>query len=298
MSFLPVHGEVLLWWCCAFSCVSCPMAGAVHVPTSGTCACTRINDVYRHNAGGGGGRFFRGKDLHHQARRRKHLYLRLQDHHWSGLLLEAAENRRQVRGLAGADGFLFTHAPVDCGSRSCLLFPLLTCTFCDDMGCQLWDVAGHEKFGSCVRAYYRYSMGALLSFDLTRESTMHRVEDVSASPPPFLSPPLPSLFPLMRIRGPSSPSQWKKSINEHVSLLSGHPIPMILLANKVRPCMIPCLGSGLVFLANEYPFPLPSHARSATLRMRSTFRMRTSTNSRGSKGLLLGSRPQPRKIST
>ena len=67
---------------------------------------------------------------------------------------------------------------------------------------QLWDVAGHEKFGSCVRAYYRYSMGALLSFDLTRESTMHRVED------------------------------WKKSINEHVSLLSGHPIPMILLANK------------------------------------------------------------------
>jgi small GTP-binding protein len=67
----------------------------------------------------------------------------------------------------------------------------------------LFDIAGHERFGSMLRLYYRHSAGAVVVFDVTRESTFDTVR------------------------------RWANDIDEKVHLADETPIPKILLANKV-----------------------------------------------------------------
>lgn len=67
---------------------------------------------------------------------------------------------------------------------------------------QLWDVAGHERFGTMTRVYYKYAIAAILVFDLSRPSTFDAV------------------------------AKWREDLNSKVALADGTPIPAILLANK------------------------------------------------------------------
>ncbi|KAL9658650.1 hypothetical protein ABK040_006186 [Willaertia magna] len=85
---------------------------------------------------------------------------------------------------------------------------------------QLWDIAGHERFGAMTRVYYKYAIAAVVCFDISRPSTLDNVK------------------------------KWRDDINSKVVLPNvdngniggngiggnhsgdGVPIPMILLANK------------------------------------------------------------------
>jgi Ras-related protein Rab-32 len=40
---------------------------------------------------------------------------------------------------------------------------------------QLWDVAGHERFGTMTRVYYRYAIAAIIVFDVSRPATFEAV---------------------------------------------------------------------------------------------------------------------------
>eukprot|EP01080_Neovahlkampfia_damariscottae_P010121 gene10121-2540_t len=71
---------------------------------------------------------------------------------------------------------------------------------------QLWDVAGHERFGGMTRIYYQHAIAAVVCFDISRPSTLENVK------------------------------KWIEDIRDKVELPNGKPIPMILLANK---CDIP-----------------------------------------------------------
>ncbi|XP_066246399.1 ras-related protein Rab-38-like [Euwallacea similis] len=66
----------------------------------------------------------------------------------------------------------------------------------------MWDIAGHERFGSLTGIFYRHSVGAALVFDLTRPDTFKSIE------------------------------KWILDLRKKVSLPGGQPIPTILLANK------------------------------------------------------------------
>jgi Ras-related protein Rab-32 len=67
---------------------------------------------------------------------------------------------------------------------------------------QLWDIAGHERFGHMTRVYYKSAIAAIICFDISRPSTLDNVK------------------------------KWKDDINDKVALPDGNPIPMILLATK------------------------------------------------------------------
>eukprot|EP01065_Artemidia_motanka_P024930 TRINITY_DN29860_c0_g1_i1.p1 TRINITY_DN29860_c0_g1~~TRINITY_DN29860_c0_g1_i1.p1 ORF type:complete len:240 (+),score=72.66 TRINITY_DN29860_c0_g1_i1:55-720(+) len=67
---------------------------------------------------------------------------------------------------------------------------------------QLWDVAGHERFGSMTRVYFKFAVAAAVVFDLTRPSTLE------------------------------SAKKWRSDINSKVALPNGEPVPMLLVANK------------------------------------------------------------------
>jgi Ras-related protein Rab-32 len=71
-----------------------------------------------------------------------------------------------------------------------------------DISIQLWDIAGHERFGSMTRIYYQYAIAAVVCFDISRPSTLDNVK------------------------------KWRDDINDKVTMPDGKPIPMILLANK------------------------------------------------------------------
>ncbi|XP_022912797.1 ras-related protein Rab-32-like [Onthophagus taurus] len=67
---------------------------------------------------------------------------------------------------------------------------------------QLWDIAGHERFGSLTSVYYRYAVGAAIVFDLTRPETFESV------------------------------TKWLNDLKDKISLPKGQNLPVILLANK------------------------------------------------------------------
>lgn len=74
---------------------------------------------------------------------------------------------------------------------------------------QLWDIAGHERFGCMTRVYYKYAVGAAIVFDLSRTATFQSVR------------------------------KWLKDLREKLTLADGEPVPIVLLANK---CDIPGYG--------------------------------------------------------
>eukprot|EP00041_Stephanoeca_diplocostata_P017460 m.351801 g.351801 ORF g.351801 m.351801 type:complete len:224 (+) comp20706_c0_seq3:216-887(+) len=67
---------------------------------------------------------------------------------------------------------------------------------------QLWDIAGHERFGHMTHVYYKYAIAAIIVFDLGRPATFESV------------------------------IKWQKDLNEKVMLANEDPVPTILLANK------------------------------------------------------------------
>jgi len=71
---------------------------------------------------------------------------------------------------------------------------------------QLWDVAGHERFGTMTRVYYKYAIAAIIVYDVSRPATFDAV------------------------------TKWRDDVNSKVVLANDDPIPLILLANK---CDIP-----------------------------------------------------------
>lgn len=71
-----------------------------------------------------------------------------------------------------------------------------------DVTLQIWDIAGHERFGTMTRVYYKFAIAGVLVFDLTREATFDAV------------------------------LKWKEDVNNKVVLANNQNIPLILLANK------------------------------------------------------------------
>lgn len=67
---------------------------------------------------------------------------------------------------------------------------------------QLWDIAGHERFGYMTRVYYKYATAAVIVFDLSRPATLQSV------------------------------LKWKADLCAKVSQPSGRPLPVLLVANK------------------------------------------------------------------
>ncbi|KAB0799298.1 hypothetical protein PPYR_07178 [Photinus pyralis] len=72
---------------------------------------------------------------------------------------------------------------------------------------QMWDISGHERFGSLTSVYYRYASAAAIVFDLTRPETFTSVE------------------------------KWLLDLRGKVELPNGQPLPIILLANKGDICL-------------------------------------------------------------
>jgi len=71
---------------------------------------------------------------------------------------------------------------------------------------QLWDVAGHERYGTMTSVYYKYAIAAIIVFDVSRPATFETV------------------------------LKWRADVNSKVMLPNKEPIPTLLLANK---CDIP-----------------------------------------------------------
>lgn len=67
---------------------------------------------------------------------------------------------------------------------------------------QLWDIAGHERFGYMTRVYYKYAIAAIIVYDLTRPATFDSI------------------------------LKWLSDVKDKVTLHDGQPVPVILLANK------------------------------------------------------------------
>lgn len=67
---------------------------------------------------------------------------------------------------------------------------------------QLWDIAGHERFGHMTRVYYKYAIAAIIVFDLSRPATFDSV------------------------------LKWLEDVNSKVMLANESPVPVMLLANK------------------------------------------------------------------
>jgi len=74
---------------------------------------------------------------------------------------------------------------------------------------QFWDIAGQERYGNMTHVYYREAAGAVVVFDVTRETTLEGAK------------------------------KWKADLDKKVHLYDADedaepvPIPAILLANKI-----------------------------------------------------------------
>ncbi|XP_068681556.1 ras-related protein Rab-38-like [Montipora foliosa] len=98
---------------------------------------------------------------------------------------------------------------------------------------QLWDVAGHERFGHMTRVYYKYAIAAIIVFDLTRPATFEAV------------------------------LKWHWDVNQKVMLTNEKPIPVLLLANKCDLEDYPCDENKLNQFCQEHGFIgwLPTSAK-------------------------------------
>ena len=67
---------------------------------------------------------------------------------------------------------------------------------------QLWDIAGHERFGHMTRVYYKYAIAAIIVYDLSRPATFDSV------------------------------LKWFHDVNQKVMLANEKPVPVLLVANK------------------------------------------------------------------
>jgi Ras-related protein Rab-32 len=70
---------------------------------------------------------------------------------------------------------------------------------------QIWDIAGQERFGQMTRVYYKGAIGAIIVFDVTRETTLDSIK------------------------------YWKEDIDNKVFIpnTTDAKIPVIIMANKV-----------------------------------------------------------------
>ncbi|KAJ3445919.1 ras-related protein rab-32 [Anaeramoeba flamelloides] len=68
---------------------------------------------------------------------------------------------------------------------------------------QLWDIGGQEMYRNMTRVYYKSTVGGIVAYDLTNESTFDAV------------------------------LKWKEDIDSKVRTEKGDPIPVILVANKI-----------------------------------------------------------------
>eukprot|EP00762_Andalucia_godoyi_P005838 ANDGO_06951.mRNA.1 Ras-related protein Rab-32B len=74
--------------------------------------------------------------------------------------------------------------------------------FVEGYNVQLWDVAGHERFGTMLGVYYRQAAGAVIVCDVSRPQTSVSV------------------------------TKWVRDMDEKVRLPNGDKIPKILIVNK------------------------------------------------------------------
>ena len=72
---------------------------------------------------------------------------------------------------------------------------------------QLWDIAGHERFGNMTHVYYKDATAAVVVFDVLRPGTLDAAQ------------------------------KWKEDVDSKVALPNGDRIPCLLLANKVDLAM-------------------------------------------------------------
>jgi Ras-related protein Rab-32 len=72
----------------------------------------------------------------------------------------------------------------------------------EDVSLQLWDIAGHERFGCMTRVYYKYAIAAVIVYDMSRPATFDAV------------------------------LTWLEDLNNKVCLANGERVPVVLVGNK------------------------------------------------------------------
>ncbi|KAH6925541.1 hypothetical protein HPB50_006889 [Hyalomma asiaticum] len=89
---------------------------------------------------------------------------------------------------------------------------------------QLWDIAGHERFGYMTRVYYKYAAAAVIVYDLSRPTTLQSV------------------------------LKWKADLTAKVEQPNGRPLPVLLVANKCDLGTLPHNARFLSDFCQEHGF--------------------------------------------
>lgn len=98
--------------------------------------------------------------------------------------------------------------------------------------------AGQDRFGALYRIYYRDAFGALLVFDLSRPETFQSVLKVGRENAELTAVWLNAtecrMLTCVQLHdaSPTCALQWKREIDNKVTLPNGSPLPVVLLANK------------------------------------------------------------------